>query len=1079
MDREAIATASTTAHPKKADDDLVINPEPTPAPASAPAKQGPPPPPVHPLVRFAVERRVTMSMVLLGVFVLGLLALGRLPLELLPTISSSNISVSAPYPSSSPDEVARRIVQPLEESFGTLNRLDRMTSRASADEGQVTLEFVDGTNMDLAAVEVRDRIDRVRHLLPGDLRQIRIRRFQSSDIPAMRFHLTADWDQDKLYDFTERVLARRLERLDGVAQVDLRGVRKREAQVLLDADRLAAHGVTLREVAELIRANHENVPAGHLREGSRKLQVRILGELSTLEEIRELPLGPPGLRLGDVAEIVYDYPRQDSWNYLNSTEALTIGVYKASNANLLDVADRARAELDGLLADPANAGLSARIFHDSSRDVRKGLADLRNAGIVGGLLAVGAVFLFLRRVRTTLLVAIAIPVSVVITFVFMFLLRQAGWSDQTLNVVSLMGLVLALGMLVDNSIVVIESIYRRIEELGEDPKTAALRGTSEVALAITASTATTLCVFVPLIFLSSGGGFFSLYAREIATTTSFVLTASLLVALTVVPMAAAMVLEREVPPRAAWLDRLNRRYAAVLRLTLARRLIVLPIVALLLAGTYWLVASIERAFAPQNEERQVAIEVDTPRSFSVEQSKALFAEVTSLLAAHREELGITDVAYRFATGSSRGGGFDRQRRIDVFLADEGGPRLPLLEVQNRIRALLPTGRPGVDMRIGQSGRGPNRSVLELEIAGDDPRLLEDLGREVAVELRQAPMVRDVNLSLESGDDEVRLTVQRERALTAGLSSRQVAQAVQSSLSDRALSYLKTEDRDVDLVVRYRDEDRETLTDLRNVRLAGREAAVQLDAVASLAVSPGPQSIDRENRRPKVTLTANMTSPRGLFAAMGSARATMESKSLPPGYSWSFGRWNRMGQRDGAQVLFALFFALPLVYMLMAVLFESFSRPLVILFSVPFAFVGVGLTMRLASIARDSFTDLGFLLLIGVVVNNAIVLVAHVDSLRRQGLGRDEAILLGGQHRLRAILMTALTTVLGLLPMAGPVLFPGWFGPVEGRAATWAPVSLVILGGLSASTFLTLLLTPTVYAAVSDAAQFVRRAFRAA
>ena len=1044
--------------------------------------------PIHPLVRFAVDRRVTMGMLLLGVLVLGGLALERLPLEFLPTISSSNVSVSVPYPSSSPEEIARLIVHPLEDSLGTLNRLDRLSASASADEARLDLTFSDGTDMDLAAVEVRDRVDRVRHLLPADVRQIRIRRFQTTDIPALRFHLSGGegWDADRLYEYAERTLQPRLERLEGVAQAAIRGLRSREIQVRLLPDRLAAHGIDVRDVSATLRGNHLNLSAGFIEEGSRKLLVRCLGELATLEEIRSLPISD-GLELDDVAEVAYDLPRQESFNFLNRTESMTVRIYKQSGANLLAVADRTRAELAALAAED---GFAYRVYRDSSVDVRKGLAQLRDAGLLGGLLAVAAVFLFLRRWRTTLLIAVAIPTSVVFTFVLIFLLRQAGWSQMTLNVVSLMGLVLALGMLVDNSIVVIESIYRRVEMLGEEASLAAKRGASEVALPILASTATTLCVFVPVIFLSAGSGFFSRYLVEIGTTVCTVMVASLLVALTVVPMAAALLLGHEAPRATPGLDRLRDGYGRTLRLTLHHRGAFLCLAALMLYGSWALFGSIERSFGSRTQERQITIDVDTPRNYSLAQTAELFERVAGLLDGEREQLEVADVTYNYQRGGGRARGRFQRRGFDLYLKDEDDSRLTTVEVRDRLRRLLPVVA-GVDFRIGQSQRGPRSSGIELELSGDDPSVLELVGHAVVRQIARLEGVQDVDLSLESGDDEVLLSVDRERAMQTRVSSQAVAATVQSALSSRTLATVKTQDREIELVMQYREADRETLSQLKNVTVragdadpgtagsgSGGSAVLPLDALADFQVVAGPKSIERENRRSKITVTANTTSPIASRRAMIGIGGVMREVPMPPGYSWSFGRWNRMDRRDEAGANFALLFAILLVYMLMASLFESFGHPLSIMVSVPFAFIGVGVVMKLAGQARDNFTELGLIILIGVVVNNAIVLIDHVNRLRLGGASRDEAILSGGRHRLRAILMTAVTTILGLMPMVAPILFPQWLGPIEGRAGTWAPVALVILGGLTTSTFLTLMIVPTIYSMIDDVGRFFGKVARA-
>ena len=400
---------------------------------SDPNPQDTTPEKINPIARFAVERRVTLSMAVLGILVLGWISLQRLPLEFLPSFSSSSVWVSVPYRSSSPAEVERLVVRPLEDSLGTINGIDTMSASASASEGSVNLTFVDGTDMDMAIVDVRDRVDRVRHLLPDDVEQIRIRRFQSSDIPVVAAHLSSEWTDEKLYDFTETVVQRRLERLPGVAAVSVRGLRTAEIQV---RPRPAAHG-GLRprrpRLSSALRSSNVNVSAGDLREGNRKLLVRTVGEFQSPAEIRRLPVGTGGLRLSDIAEVVYTFPEQQRFSFLNGESALSVRINKTSNANLLEVVDRVKEELAMVAALPAAEGFTYRIYHDSSIDVRKGLGQLEQAGVIGGLLAIIAVFVFLRRFRTTALIAVAIPISVVFTFVIMYFLREAGLSRHHLE----------------------------------------------------------------------------------------------------------------------------------------------------------------------------------------------------------------------------------------------------------------------------------------------------------------------------------------------------------------------------------------------------------------------------------------------------------------------------------------------------------------------------------------------------------------------------------------------------------------------------------------------------------------------
>jgi HAE1 family hydrophobic/amphiphilic exporter-1 len=1025
------------------------------------------------LVQFAVEHPVTMGMAVLGVLVLGWLSLERLPLEFLPTFSSSNITVRASYPSSSPEEVEREIVRPLEDALGTINGIDTLSASATADTARIRLTFIDGTDMDLAAVEVRDRVDRARHLLPDDLDRVFIQRFQTSDIPVLRFDLSASWPDERLYDFAENVVLRRLERLEGVAQVSVGGVRSPELQVNLDPAKLHAHRIDARRLWSLLRRNNLNLSGGELREGSRKLLIRTVGEFTTPEEIARLPLDRNGLRLGDVAEVSYTFPQKESFNFLNGVEAVTIYVNKTSTANLLAVVERVKQELDAIAALPEAQGSSVRIYQDASTDVKEGLGQLRNAGLVGGLLAVLAVYFFLRRFRTTALVAVAMPISVVGTFVLLYFLRQAGVLDITLNVVSLAGLMLALGMLVDNSVVVIESIFRHRNELGEKARRAALHGASEVALPIFASTVSTICVFLPLIFLSTGGRFKRLM-ENIGVTVCVVIVASLLVALTIVPVVAQFLLEGQEARPTRMTDRLQTVYGRVLRFTLRHRFAFVLSILVLFAGTLYLFTTIERSFSTRPLERQIILKVDTPRQYSFDQTEALYSEIYALLDANREELTIADIAHNYDRGTGRArASWRRTRQFDIYLKDESQSRLTTGEVRDRLRAMLPV-RPGVDLRIATERGRHGTSGVEVQLAGDDPVVLELLSRQVAAALADLPLIRDVDTSLESGDQEIHVRAQPERVLQAGLSSRDIAFTVANSLSGRPVSRFKTADREVDLVMQYREEDRETLDQLKNVPVFTAAGSLPLDAVADFELTDGPRAIERENRQARVTISANAARAGASFAAMRSINGILGSLPLPSGYEWSFGRWNRFQQQDQRSGLFALLFALPLVYMLLAALFESFVQPFTIMLSVPFALLGVGVAMKLGGQPWETMTLMGLIILLGVVVNNAIVLIDHINHLRDTGLERDEAIIRGGQHRLRPIVITAVTTILGLTPLVAPFLFPQWFGPVEGRAANWAPIGLVIIGGLTTSTFLTLIILPTIYSLLDDLARFWSR-----
>jgi HAE1 family hydrophobic/amphiphilic exporter-1 len=1028
----------------------------------------------NPIVRFAVDRRVTMAMCVVGVFVLGWLSMQRLPLEFFPTMQAPFISVYAPYPSSSPEETERLIVRPLEDILGTVNGVEKLTAVARAGRGEVNVEFADGTDMDMAAVEIRDRIDRISHLLPDDVERVWIKRRQSSDRPVLMFVLASPWDRDRLYRFVDEVVLRRLERLDGVADVDAMGLQARDLQVNLYPDRLAAHGVNVRDVSSVLRANNVNVSAGPIREGSSKYLVRVMGQLEDVEDVRALPVSDIGLRVDDVADVQLGYSDREEFSWLNGQETVAVQVFKGSTANLLHVVDQVRAEMDSIRDLPETADLNIRYFFDTSQDVRKAIGELRDTGLIGGALAVVFMFLFLRRFRTTLLVALAIPVSVIVTFVFMYLSRQAGWTDLTINVMTLMGLILAIGMLVDPSIVVIESIFRHRQDLAEDGRTAALGGASEVAMAIFASTLTTVCVFLPMIFLSTGGHF-NMMIKNIGVTIIMVLVASLMVALTVVPMVASHLLDRESMKRHVFFDRFVGLYGRGLAFTLRHRFVFVLLILGALWGSWKLYGSIGRTFTIPSFDRQITMMVDTPSSYDVEAKRELYEQVYQILDEHRDELDISDIYYGFRRGSGRSRGWSRTNRFTLYLVDERESRQDTATIRDHIQELMPT-IPGVVFTLSRSMKGPmgQNTGVDVELVGDRLEILEALSEQVMGVLQQMSVLQNVDSSLESDDEEIIIRPSRERALAAGLSSSAVGASVSAALSSRPVGYFRTGEEELDIRVQYREEERETLDQLKKLPVAFGRVPLPIGAVADFETTPGARAIVREDRTAIIHVSADTQTGTPLYMAARSVYGTLEGMEFPTGYGWKQSKQMRQSQQEEKDAWFVWLFAGVLIYMIMAALFESFAQPFTIMCSVPFAFIGVGIVLWLFGNPRSQITDTGVVILIGLVVNNAIVLVAHINHLRRTGMDRNDAIVLGGQHRLRPILMTALTTILGLSPMIAPFLLPQVFGSIEGRAAHWAPVGLVLLGGLTTSTFLTLTVTPTIYSLVDDVTNFMKR-----
>ena len=1016
------------------------------------------------LSEFSVLRPITVTMATVCGLVFGALSLQRLPLTMLPEFAAPSLRVSVDYPSSSPEEVEHHITRPLEEVLSTVSYLESLNSTSSGSGASLRMEFKQGTDMDFISLEVRDRVDQVRGRLPDDIDRIFIRRWQSTDSPVFRLAVGWRGEREDLHGFTEEVLRPGLERIDGVANVDVRGVQPKQILVELDQDQVQAYGLDIFELTQTLRGNNLNVSGGYIKDGGRKYSLRTVGELQSVEELRRLPLAGGHLVLADVARIRYDFPERSTFSRLNGQEALTVVVYKASTANVVNVCHAVRQELRALENDPRFSGnLSIQVFSDQSAEIMASLNGLGRAGIYGGLLAMGVLFLFLLNLRTTLIISLAIPVSIVVTCAMVYLLRVFGGATTTLNVVSLMGLMVAVGMVVDNSVVVLENIFRYRQEKGLSSWEAAVAGSREVGMAVVASTSTTVVVFVSFIFApnSMAGRFL----RDFGIMVSVALMASLLVALTLIPMLSSRMLAGAQNPPHAAIRALTEWYGKLMGWLLRWRVVALVVMGLLGYGSYTLFIGIDREFMPRVAERELRIDVLMERSFSPEDMEEIFARSEKNLLAQKEELEIVAVSSSYGQGTSRGGLY--RGRLDIFLK-ESGEMTPTQVLSGRIRETLPE-IPGVEFRTGRMrhrGRGSEMGV-EVDLKGPDPAVLARYGERVKGVLSGLPGVKDAQTSLETGDDEIHVVVNRKKAEKLGVSSTMVARNIASALSSRAVSYFRAQDGEVGILLQLDEESELSLQKLQNLQLANRQGEmVPLHSLVDYSYETGPRALQREDRRPELEVTANTEQGSGMRMSRMVDQA-MEEVPLPPGYSWSQGRqWARF-QRSEQDTFFSIMLAVVFMYIIMAALFESFVHPFTILLTVPFSLIGVEVVFNLTGTSLNQMAYLGILVLFGIVVNNGIILVNHINILRLQGMSRDQAILQGGKDRLRPILMTAATSVFGLLPLSLPFILPQWFPSSQGGGRMWAPVSLAVFGGLTTSTCLTLIVLPSVYSWMDD------------
>ena len=1027
---------------------------------------------------FAVKRPITTLMIILSVLVIGWISLYRIPLLYIPEITGHSLRVNIPYKSSSPQEVEDLITMQVEDALGTVKHVETIESTSTDVNSEVSLEFKMGTDMDLATLEVRDKIEQIRNDLPDEVDNIRIFRFKSGDLPVVEFSISIQGELSELFDIVKDVIKPKIQRINGVASVDVRGIEKKQLLVELDLDRLKAHNIDTYSLRKYLRTNNINVSAGDLIEGSIKYIVRVIGEFQSVDEVASLPVNRKGIKLSDVADIRYDYSDKDSYQRLNGRNAVKVRVMKSSDANMVAVAREIINTVNGIKSDPRMKRLEIYVYRDRSQAILERLKSLRNAGLLGGVLVVAILFFFLRNVRSALIITAAIPISVLCTFCLMFMMRKFAGSEVTLNIISLTGLMLAIGMMVDPAVVVLENIFRHKQEKNLGLREAAILGSKEVGVAVTAATATTICVFIPLVFLSKSR--MGVFMHDFGISICAALVSSLFVALTLIPLVASRFLHYPESsgsmgehnksirkPESSIVKKLTIHYTRFIELTLKFRWVTVVAAILIVALAIYLYGKLETEVVRRGIYRESRLQVDVPRSYSIDDTKMLFEQLEGVLWENREELEIETVSSNF----------DRSEgTLSVYYVKQEVAKKPVSVLEKEMKSLFPV-VPGVKYsKRFRHGRGGSGREISIEIKGRNINTLTRLSDDIKDRLASMTALSDVQTNLEKGKDEIVVSIDRDKVKRYGLTSERVAFGIAGSLGNRAVSKFKIEDEEIDIVLQLKEEDRQRLDQLKNLESENsEEKSVVLGRIADFERRRGPEAIERKDRKPIVIITAQYSS-RGLKKIRDGIMEKMAGFNLPAGYEWNLGEEFRRFEREEAETRFGLILAIILIYLIMASLFESYIHPLAILLTIPFAFTGVAIAFYVLGVALDSVSRLGLLLLCGLVVNNAIVLVDYVNRLRRAGMDKHDAIVKGGKDRMRPILMTSFTTILGLLPMVLPLFLPFLFGPFEGRESIWAPVGLVVISGLITSTILTLVIMPTIYSLIDDFGMWMKKVF---
>ena len=1009
------------------------------------------------LAELSLRRPVTAVMFFVSMVVIGLIASTRLPLEQFPEVNVPFLMLNFPYPGSTPQEVERSITRPAEEALSTLPGIHEMNSTSRSEGADVMIRFKDwDRDIDITASEARDRIDAIRSELPDDLQRYFVQNFSPSDQPILRIRFSSDRDLRKEYDLLERQVQRPIERVPGVARVEISGASPNEIEISIDPARLGAHNINLNELANRLRGINFSVSAGSIDEGRRRLRVQPVGEIRDLGELRDLVVNEQGLRLSDIATVVLKPQRQGFGRRLDGRPAVGLDIYREQSANLVEVARLVLTEIERVKAEPELRGIQVLVFDNQAESVTDSIKELIKAGVIGSSLSLLVLFYFLRHWPSTLMVTLAIPVCIVMTLGAMY------FFGITLNILSMMGLLLGIGMLVDNAVVVVESIYQYREKYPDSPMRCAIEGTRAVQVAISAGTLSSIIVFLPNLFGKTN--MISIYLSQVALTITIALLCSWLIAVSLIPMISARL---RTPPAITnehgFIPGLSRRYGGLLRWSLEHR--GKSLLAILLIVAVSLVPAKLTKFDMFGEDPglEMGLYLNWKGAYSLEQMSDEVAKVESHLEANRKRYHL--------------------KQIYVFFAEQGwaGIRLELEEgsdpkaIQETMRKEMPKlARAEVGFQGSNDNGGGGGNEVEFYLTGDSTAELQALGEGLLPLLAARPELADVRLDSGDENSELQVVVNRERAASYGFNAQEAAQYVATALRGAPLREFRRDDTEVPVTVRFEGAEKFRIQDLSSLSLRRADGtAVPLSALVDVDVRQGASQIWRQNRQTGLSVKASV---RGNFVNEDARKAVEQvlgATRFKPGYAWDWGQNQREDDEAGAQMGFNMLIALVMILVVMAAIFESLLFPLAILSSILFSFLGVFWLFFLTGTSFSIMAMIGMLVLMGVVVNNGIEMVEHINALRRRGLSRTDALVEGSRERLRPILMTMGTTILGMLPLCIEGASIGGDGP------PYYPMARAVAGGLAFSTVVSLLFLPTIYAMLDDAGEAMRGVIRRA
>ncbi|UZW62953.1 efflux RND transporter permease subunit [Lysobacter enzymogenes] len=1019
------------------------------------------------VAEISIKRPITTIMLFVSMFVIGLIAAVRLPLESLPDISAPFLFIQLPYDGSTPEEVERTILRPAEEALATMTGIKSMNGNARSDSASIFLQFKDwDRDISIAASDARERIDAIMDDLPDGFQRYFVFKWSSSDEAVLQVRLAGDMDLSREYDLIDREFKRRLERIPGVAKVEIGGAAPNEVEIAILPDRLVAHGVDLNTLTKSLQALNFSISAGEIEDGGRRLRVQPIGQVVDLEQFRNVSINNKGLKLRDIADVRLKPARLDTGRRLDGRPAIGLDIFKERSANLVEVSRLALAEVEAIRAQPALRNIEIKVVSNQGKDVTDSLLELAEAGGIGLLLSIAVLFFFLRHWPSTLMVTLAIPICFVMTLGFMH------FFGVTLNVLSLMGLLLAVGMLVDNAVVVVESIYQEREKMPDQPELASIIGTRHVAIALSAGTLCHCIVFLPNLLGETND--ISIFMSQIAITISVSLLASWLVAVSLIPMLSARL---KTPPAVAsdrgLIPRLQRSYARFLRWTLEHRGLSVAGIVLIVAVSVVPMVKTKYDMFGNEGGKEAFIGYHWKGSYTRQQMSDEILKIEQYLEPRRKQYHIKQI-YSFFSEEGGGGGGTRlqffEDKVDntKALLDQLSKDLPK---SAKAEVTVSAGGNGGG---GGGGGGQDGKNVQVQLVGDSTETLSDLAADIVPILSRRAELRDVRVDIGDRNTELNVRVDRERAASFGFSVEEVSRFVGLALRGAQLRDFQRGETEVPVWARFAGAESYGIENLSEFTVRSPDGrSVPLLAMVDVSVRPTASQINRNNRQTTLTIVAALNGKATTPDARKAMEETLKAVAFPAGYHYSFdGSSFERDDDAGKQMMINLVLALVMIYVVMAAVFESLLFPAAIMSCVVFSIFGVFWLFWLTGSSFTVMAFIGILVLMGVVVNNGIVMVEHINNLRRRGLSRSEALIEGSRERLRPIMMTMGTAILAMIPisLSDTVVLGG---------LAYSPMARAVAGGLAFSTVVSLLFLPTIYALLDDlrsgTAGLVRRA----